>query len=153
MKGKVKPVPQGYHSVTPYLIVHAADEAIRFYIKAFGATEKFRMDGPDHRVAHAEIQIGDSRIMLADEAPAVKALSAKTIGATPVSLMLYVEDVDATFKAALKAGAIETRMVEDMFYGDRTGTVTDPYGHVWHLATHKEDVTPEEMQQRVMAAH
>jgi PhnB protein len=153
MKGHAKPIPKGYHTLTPYLVVHNAAEAIQFYKKAFGATEHFRMDGPDHKVAHAELQIGDSRLMLTDESPAMKALSAKTIGGTPVSLMVYVEDVDAMFKTAIKAGATETHKVEDMFYGDRTGSLTDPFGHIWHIATHKEDLTPEEIQQRMMAAH
>jgi PhnB protein len=153
MKTHVKPIPKGYHTVTPYLMVHDAAEAIKFYKKAFGATEQFRMDGPNHKIAHAEIQIGDSRVMLADEVPAMKAHSPKTIGGTPVSLMVYVEDVDAMFKTALKAGATETRPVEDMFYGDRTGSLTDPFGHIWHIATHKEDLTPQEIEHRMMAAH
>ena len=153
MKSHVKPIPKGYHSVTPYLVVHQAAEAIRFYTQAFGATEVMRMEGPDHKVAHAEIQIGDSRVMLADEAPAMKALSPRTVGGTPVSLLVYVEDVDRVFATALKAGATETRKVEDMFYGDRSGTLTDPYGHIWHISTHKEDLTPEEIQHRAMAAH
>jgi len=153
MKGQVRPIPKGYHTVTPYLVVHDASQAIAFYKKAFGATEKFRMDGPGKTIAHAEIQIGDSRVMLADEVPSMNALSAKTIGATPVTLMVYVEDVDAVFKTALKAGATQTRKVEDMFYGDRTGSLTDPFGHVWHIATHKEDLTQEEIQHRMMAAH
>ncbi|NTV75940.1 MAG: VOC family protein [Holophaga sp.] len=153
MKGQVRPIPKGYHTVTPYLMVHDASQAIAFYKKAFGATEKFRMDGPGNTIAHAEIQIGDSRVMLADEVPSMNALSARTIGATPVTLMVYVEDVDAVFKTALKAGATQTRKVEDMFYGDRTGSLTDPFGHVWHIATHKEDLTPEEIQHRMMAAH
>jgi PhnB protein len=153
MKGHVRPIPKGYHTVTPYLVVHDAAQAIAFYKKAFGATEKFRMDGPGNTIAHAEIEIGDSRVMLADEVPSMNYLSAKTIGASPVTLMVYVEDVDAQFKAAIKAGAKETRKVEDMFYGDRSGTLTDPFGHVWHISTHKEDLTPEEIQQRMMAAH
>jgi PhnB protein len=153
MQNHVKPIPNGYHSVTPYLIVHDADEAIRFYTQAFGAKVHFRMAGPDHKVAHAEIQIGDSRIMLADEAPQMKAFSPKTMGGTPVSLVIYVEDVDTVFKAGLQAGATETRKVEDMFYGDRTGTLTDPFGHSWHISTHKENLTPEEIQQRSMALH
>jgi PhnB protein len=153
MKGHVKPIPKGYHSVTPYLIVHQAAEAIRFYAQAFGASELLRMEGPDHKIAHAEIQIGDSRIMLADEAPAMKSMSPRTVGGTPVSLMVYVEDVDRVFSTAIKAGAKETRKVEDMFYGDRSGTLTDPYGHIWHIATHKEDLSMEEIQHRAMAAH
>ena len=153
MKDRVKPIPEGYHSVTPYLIVHDAAAAIRFYIKAFGATERVRMAGPDSKVAHAELQIGDSRIMLADEAPHVKAFSPKTVGGTPVSLVAYVEDVDAVFRTALAAGATETRKVENMFYGDRTGSLADPFGHIWHISTHIEDLTEEEIKQRSMAVH
>jgi len=153
MKNQVKPIPKGYHSVTPYLIVHNAKEAIAFYIKAFGGHELFRMAGPDGKIAHAEIQIGDSRIMLADEVPSMKAHSPRTIGGTPVSLMLYVEDVDTVFKTAVKAGGTTTRPVEDQFYGDRTGTLTDPYGHIWSIGTHKEDLTAEEIQHRAMALH
>jgi PhnB protein len=153
MKSQVKPIPKGYHSVTPYLVVDNADAAIRFYLKAFGAVEVFRMDGPDHKVAHAEIQIGDSRVMLSDEVPAMKIHSPKALGGSPVSLMIYLEDVDHVFKAAVKAGATVMRPVEDMFYGDRSGTVTDPFGHTWTLSTHKEDLTAEEIQHRAMAVH
>lgn len=153
MKSSVRPIPKGYHTVTPYLIVHDAAEAISFYMKAFGATELFRMAGPGNKVAHAELQIGDSRIMLADEAPEMKALSAKTLGGTPVSLLVYVEDVDKMFSTAIKAGAKAVRKVEDMFYGDRSGTLMDPFGHSWHISTHKEDLSPEEIEHRAMAAH
>jgi PhnB protein len=153
MKNQVKPIPNGYHSVTPYLIVHNAAEALAFYGKAFGAKEMFRMPGANNKITHAEIQIGDSRIMLADEVPSMQALSPKSIGGTPVSLMIYVEDVDTVFKAAIKAGGTETRKVEDQFYGDRTGSLADPFGHVWHIATHKEDLTMEEIHHRSMAAH
>ena len=111
------------------------------------------MDGPGGKIAHAEIQIGDSRVMLADESPEMNTRAPRSIGGTPVSLMIYTENVDTMFKAALKAGGIQTRAVEDMFYGDRTGSLTDPFGHQWHIATHKEDLTPEEIQHRAMAAH
>lgn len=153
MKGQVKPIPKGYHSVTPYLVVHDGAAAIDFYKRAFGAKEMFRMDGPGGKVAHAEIQIGDSRVMLADEVPDMKAFSPRSVGGTPVSLLIYVEDVDTVYATAIKAGGAATRPVEDMFYGDRTGCLTDPFGHVWHISTHKEDLTPEEIQHRAMAAH
>ena len=153
MKEHVKPIPKGYHSVTPYLVVENAAKALDFYKHAFGAKEMFRMDGPGGKIAHAEIQIGDSRVMLADESPEMNSRAPGSIGETPVSLMIYTENVDTVFKAALKAGGIQTRAVEDMFYGDRTGSLTDPFGHQWHIATHKEDLTPEEIQHRAMAAH
>lgn len=145
----VKPIPEGYHSVTPYLIVNDGAGAIDFYKKAFGAVETVRMGGPDGKVGHAEIRIGDSYVMLADESPDMGHRSAQSIGATPVSLVLYVEDVDAQFKQAIAAGAKELRPVEDQFYGDRMGTLVDPFGHVWSLGTHKEDVSPEEMNRRM----
>lgn len=145
----VKPIPDGYHSVTPYLIVNDGAGAIEFYKKAFGAVETVRMGGPDGKVGHAEIRIGDSHVMLADESPGMGHRSAQSIGATPVSLVLYVEDVDAQFKQAIAAGAKELRPVEDQFYGDRMGTLVDPFGHVWSLGTHKEDVSPEEMNRRM----
>ncbi len=145
----VKPIPEGYHTVTPYLVVHDGAGAIEFYKKAFGAIETMRMGGPDGKVGHAEIRIGDSHVMLADESPDMGHRSAKSIGATPVSLVLYVEDVDAQFKQAIAAGAKEIRPVEDQFYGDRMGTLADPFGHVWSLGTHKEDVPPEEMNRRM----
>jgi PhnB protein len=153
MKEHVKPIPKGYHSVTPYLVVENAAKALEFYKNAFGAKEMFRMDGPGGKIAHAEIQIGDSRVMLADESPEMNSRAPGSIGGTPVSLMIYTENVDTVFKAALKAGGIQTRAVEDMFYGDRSGSLTDPFGHQWHIATHKEDLTPEEIQHRAMAAH
>ena len=153
MKEHVKPIPKGYHSVTPYLVVENAAKALDFYKHAFGAKEMFRMDGPAGMIAHAEIQIGDSRVMLADESPEMNSRAPGSIGGTPVSLMIYTENVDTVFKAALKAGGIQTRAVEDMFYGDRSGSLTDPFGHQWHIATHKEDLTPEEIQHRAMAAH
>lgn len=152
MTAKVKPVPEGYHTVTPYLVIKGAAEAIEFYKKAFGAKELFRMAQSDGRVGHAEIKIGDSPIMLADEYPEMGHLSPQTIGNSPVSILLYVEDVDQVFKQAIDAGAKEDRPVDDKFYGDRSGSLVDPFGHVWHIATHKEDVAPEEMAKRAAAA-
>jgi PhnB protein len=151
MTSAVNPIPEGYHTATPYLIVDGAAAAIEFYKQAFGAVELFRMGGPDGKIGHAEIKIGTSPIMLSDEAPQMGALSAKTIGGSPVSLMLYVEDVDALSAQAEKAGAKVVRPVTDQFYGDRSGTFEDPFGLQWHLATHKEDVSPEEMEKRMAA--
>ena len=144
----VKPIPEGYHSVTPYLVVDDAEGAIDFYTRAFGAKEKFRMPMGD-RIGHAELLIGDSHIMLADEFPDMGHRGPKALGGSPVSIMLYVEDVDTTFKQALDAGATEKRPLENQFWGDRMGTLTDPFGHVWSLATTVEEVSPEEMQQRM----
>ena len=144
----VKPIPEGYHTVTPYLIVHDAAKALDFYKKALGARELFRMAMPNGRVGHAEIQVGDSRVMLADEFPEMGAKSAKAYGGTPVGLCLYVEDVDARFRQAVAAGATVERPVQDQFYGDRSGTLVDPFGHKWTIATHKEDLTPEEIGRR-----
>jgi PhnB protein len=149
---KAKPIPDGYHTVTPYLIVNGAAQALEFYKKAYGATEMMRFPGPGGKIMHAEIKIGDSPIMLADEAPEMGARSPKTIGGTPVSLLLYVEDVDAWASKAVAAGAKVQRPVQDQFYGDRTGTFEDPFGHVWSIATHKEDVSLEEMQKRAASA-
>ena len=143
-----KPIPEGYHSVTPYLVVDDASAAIDFYKRALGATEKFRMP-MGNRIGHAELQIGDSHIMLADEFPEVGHRGPKALGGTPVSIMLYVEDVDSTFRQAIDAGAMEKRPLENQFWGDRMGTLTDPFGHVWSLATHVEEVPPEEMQRRM----
>ena len=148
----VKPVPEGYHTVTPYIICKGASGAIDYYKKAFGATEVMRMGAPGGQIGHAEIKIGDSMIMLADEFPEMKALSPATIGGTPVSLMVYVDDVDSVFERALAAGGKQVHPLEDKFYGDRSGTLTDPFGHMWTLSTHKEDVPPEEMQRREEAA-
>ena len=148
----VKPIPEGYHSLTPYLIVDGAAEAIEYYKKAFGAIELFRMDH-EGKVGHAEMKIGDSPFMVADPFPQMGYRDPKGIGGTPVSLMLYVEDVDKIYKQAIEAGGTELKAVQDQFYGDRSGTLTDPYGHVWTVATHKEDVTQEEMDKRMAAAH
>lgn len=145
----VKPIPDGYPRVSPYLLLQGAAEAIEFYKEILGATERMRMEGPPGRVAHAEIQIGDSVVMLADVFPEMGHKTPKDLGGTPVTLSCYVEDVDATHAAALKAGATEDRPVETQFYGDRTGSFVDPWGHVWHVTTHVEDVSPEEMQKRM----
>jgi PhnB protein len=147
----VKPVPEGYHSVTPYLIIKGAAQAIDYYKKAFGATELMRFPGPNNTVMHAEIKIGDSVIMLADEHEAGLYRSPLAVGGTPVSLMVYVGDVDTVFNQAVSLGAKSTRAIEDQFYGDRSGNLTDPFGHVWTIATHKEDVSAEEMQRRMAA--
>jgi PhnB protein len=149
----VKPIPEGYHSLTPYLIIRGATEAIEFYKKAFGATELFRFPAPEGKIGHAEMKIGDSPIMLADEFPDMGYKGPQTLGGSAVSLMVYVDDVDATFTQAVGAGATVKEAVSDKFYGDRMGTVVDPFGHVWHVATHKEDVSVEEMQRRAKAAH
>ena len=148
----VKPVPEGYHAITPYLFCSDAAAAIDYYKKGFGASELFRHGAPGGKIGHAEITIGDSVIMLADEEPSVKALSPKTVGGTPVGLMLYVDDVDAVFKKALASGAKQVQALEDKFYGDRAGSLIDPFGHMWMVATHKEDVSPEEMERRARAA-
>ena len=152
MAGKVKHIPDGYHTVTPYLIVNDGVRALDFYQRAFGAKERMRMPQPDGRIGHAEVEIGDSRIMLADEFPEMDARSPKTVGGSPVSIMLYVEDVDAVFKQAIGAGAREVRPVADQFYGDRLGSLQDPFGHKWHIATHKEDLSLEEIKKRAAAA-
>jgi PhnB protein len=143
-----RPIPAGYHTVTPYLACGDGDAAIAFYKKAFGAQEKFRMAGPDGNIGHAEIAIGDSRIMLAGDHPAMDFLSPKSRGGSTVHIHLYVKDCDALTERAVKAGAKVVRKVEDQFYGDRLGTVEDPFGHVWHLATHVEDVPMAELRKR-----
>jgi PhnB protein len=148
----VKPIPEGYHSVTPYLVMKGAADAIEFYKKAFGATELFRMDH-EGKIGHAELKIGDSPIMLADENPEMGYLGPLAIGGTPVSLMIYVEDVDKIYPQAIAAGGVELKPLQDQFYGDRSGTLKDPFGHIWTVGTHKEDVTPEEMDKRMAAAH
>ena len=151
MAAAIKPIPEGYHSVTPYLILSNASEAIAFYKKALGAEEVLRLDGPGGRIHHAEIKIGDSRIMLADEHIEIQALSPKTIGGSPVSIHLYDEDVDAAVARAVAAGAKLIRPVADQFYGDRTGGIEDPFGHRWFIATRKEDLTVDEIQRRAAA--
>jgi PhnB protein len=152
MSKHVKPVPDGYHTVTPYLCLRNAGAAIEFYKLAFGAKEKLRMPGPGGKIMHAELQIGDSTIMLSDEFPEMSVQSPAALGGTPVSLLLYLENVDRVFGQAIVAGAREIRPLKDQFYGDRSGTLEDPYGHKWTLSTHIEDVSPEEMQRRMMAA-
>ena len=151
MSNNVKPIPEGYHTVTPYLVCNNASDAIEFYKNAFDASETMRMETPDGAIGHAEIMIGDSRIMLADEFPEMNALSPKTIGGTPISIMLYVEDVDAAFEKAVKAGATVVRPLEDKFYGDRAGSIEDPSGHSWHLASRKEELSVEELEDRMKA--
>jgi len=147
-----KAIPDGYQTATPYLIVKGAAEAIEFYKRAFGATEMLRMADPHGRVGHAEIKIGDSVIMLADEHPAMGYRSPRSLGGSSVSILLYLEDVDAVFERAVKAGAQAQRPVANQFYGDRSGTLEDPFGHVWTVATHVEDVPPEELKRRADAA-
>ena len=149
---KVKPIPEGYNSVTPYLFVKGAASAIDYYKNVFGAKERMRMPGPNGRIMHAELQIGDSIVMLADENPQMGAKSPETIGGTSSSLHVYVEDVDSTAKKAVSAGAKLVRPVKDEFYGDRIGTIIDPFGHMWSIATHIEDVSPEEMKKRMANA-
>jgi PhnB protein len=148
----VKAIPDGYHSVTPYLIVKGADRAIEFYKKAFGASERMRMEGPNGTVGHAEIEIEGSAVMLADEFPEMGYRSPRSLGGAGVSLHLYVKDVDGRFNQALAAGAKSLRAVQDQFYGDRSGTLEDPFGHIWTISTHKEDLSPEELQRRAAAA-
>jgi PhnB protein len=145
----VKPIPEGYHTVTPYLVMKDAARAIDYYKKAFGATELFRFPMPDGSVGHAEIRVGDSVIMLAEECPQMEYRGPKALGGTPVSLLLYVENVDARFEQAVAAGGTVMKPLANQFYGDRSGTLVDPFGHVWTLATHVEDVTPEEMEKRM----
>ncbi|HMC58599.1 MAG TPA: VOC family protein [Candidatus Solibacter sp.] len=152
MKNTVKPIPAGYHTATPYLVIKDAAKAIEFYKQAFGAQELFRMPKPDGTIMHGEIQIGDSRLMVADQSAMGGAHSPQSLNGTPVSIFLYFEDVDSVFKQAIAAGATETMPVQDMFWGDRYGRLTDPFGHQWHIATHKEDVSPAEMGKRAAAA-
>jgi PhnB protein len=148
----VNPIPEGYPRVTPYLSVAGAAEAIDFYGKILGAKERMRMPAPGGTIGHAEIEIGDSIIMLADENPDFGNTSPKTLGGTAVTLSVYVEDVDDVFKRAVDAGAKPLREVEDQFYGDRAGSFEDPFGHQWHVATHVEDVPPKEMEKRAAEA-
>jgi PhnB protein len=148
----VNPIPEGYHSLTPYLAVERAEEAIDFYKRAFGATERSRMPAPGGMIAHAELQIGDSLFMLSDPFPQSTVKSPKEVGGTSVGIFLYVEDVDAVMQQSVDAGATVTMPDEDMFWGDRFGTLTDPFGHTWSIATHKEDLSEEEMAARAQEA-
>lgn len=149
MQKKVKAIPEGHRTVTPYLAIRNGAKALEFYKKAFGATEAYKLMMPDGRLGHAEIRLGDSMVMLSDEFPEYGGKAPDTLGGSPVSIHLYVEDVDAFFKRALAAGAKERKPVMDQFYGDRSGQLEDPFGHLWWVATHKEDVAPQEMQKRV----
>jgi PhnB protein len=148
----VNPIPEGYPRVMPYLVVDGASEAIDFYTSVLGASERMRMDSPGGKIGHAELEIGDSLVMLADEHPEVNALGPRTVGGTPVAMMVYVEDVDAVFARALEAGAKEIRPLRNEFYGDRLGSFEDPWGHEWNVASHVEDVSPEEMEKRAAEA-
>ena len=150
---RIKAVPDGYHTLTPHLVVKGASQAIEFYKKAFGAEEIGRMPGPDGKsLMHAELQIGDSRLFLVDEFPEMDCRGPQTIGGTPVTIHIYVEDVDTAFSKAVAAGAQVRMPLADMFWGDRYGVLADPFGHAWSLATHKEDLTPEEIATRAQAA-
>jgi PhnB protein len=147
----VKPIPDGYPRVTPYLYIDGAADAIDFYVTVFGAEERMRMGGPDGKIGHAELGIGESLIMLADEHPEINVRGPKAVGGTPVAISVYVEDVDAVFEAAVEAGAKALRPLENQFYGDRSGMFEDPFGHHWSVATHVEDVPPDEMEKRAAA--
>ena len=149
----IKAIPDGYHSVTPYLVMRDAAKAIDFYKRALGATETFRFNAPDGKIGHAEIKVGDSVLMLADEMPDMGYRGPQTLGGTAVSLMVYVEDVDAQFQQAINAGAKVKQPVKDQFYGDRSGTLEDPFGHVWTIATHMEDVSEDELAKRAAATN
>jgi PhnB protein len=151
MMNNIKKQPDGYHSITPYLIIKGAAAAIDFYKQAFGAAEVLRMPRGDGRIGHAEVKIGDSVVMLADEFPEMQNVGPKTLGNTTVGLLVYVADSDATFEKAVSLGAKVLKPMADQFYGDRTGTLEDPFGHKWSIATHVEDVSPEEMQRRMSA--
>jgi PhnB protein len=146
----VKPIPDGYHSLTPYLVIDGAAAAMEYYKKAFGATELFRMEH-EGKIGHAEMKIGDSPLMLADLCAEQGHKDPKTLGGSPVGLMIYVDDVDTIYPQAIAAGGTEVKPLQDQFYGDRSGTLTDPFGHDWTVATHKEDVTPEEIDKRLAA--
>ena len=147
-----KPIPDGYHSITPYLVVQDGARALDFYQRAFGAKEVHLMNGPNGKIMHAELKIGDSMVMLSDEMPQAGTKSPQSLGGTTVGIFVYVTDVDSVFKQAVGAGAKAEMPVADMFWGDRYGKVSDPFGHQWSLATHKEDVAPQEMQKRAEAA-
>ena len=147
MSESLKIIPEGYHSVNPYLVVRNADRAIEFYKRAFGAEERFRMHGPDNKaIMHAELKIGDSVFMLTEESPDMKTLSPESIGGSPVSLYIYVKDVDSIFNQAVSEGATILHPVNDQFYGDRSGYLKDPFGHLWSIATHKKDLSPDELR-------
>ncbi|MFZ0406444.1 MAG: VOC family protein [Nitrososphaeraceae archaeon] len=147
MNATVKAIPEGHHTITPYLVVKNGAQAIEFYKKAFSAEECFRMNGPDGKsIGHAQLKIGDSLFMLTDEFPQMNSLSPESIGGSPVSMYVYVEDVDAVFNQAVSAGATVLNPVMDMFYGDRWGYIKDPFGHLWSIATHKKDLTPDELK-------
>ena len=141
-------IPDGYSSITPYLIVDDGEAALTFYKSVFGAVELMRIEGPGGKIGHAEIQLGESRVMLASEFPDLGAVSPTTVGGSPVSLLYYTENVDEVFARALAAGAVEERPVQDQFYGDRSGSLRDPFGHRWSISTHIEDVSPEELERR-----
>ncbi|WP_331767623.1 VOC family protein [Embleya sp. NBC_00896] len=144
----VKPIPDGYPQLTPYLCVDGAGAAIAFYTEIFGATERMRMGGPEGKIGHAEFTIGNALIMISDEYPEMSALAPKSVGGTPVTMHLYVDDVDATYNRAVAAGATVVQPLADQFYGDRSGCFEDPFGHRWNVATHVEDVPPEEIRRR-----
>jgi PhnB protein len=148
----VKPIPDGYPQVTPYLCVDGAKAAIEFYSNVLGARERMHMPGPDGKIGHAELELGDSLIMLADEYPEMGIRGPKAVGGTPVTISIYVEDADAVFDAAVAAGATSLRPVENQFYGDRIGQFEDPFGHRWSVATRVEDVPPDEMEKRAAEA-
>lgn len=145
----VKPIPDGYHSVTPYLVIDGAPAALEFYKSVFGATELMRMDGPNGTVAHAEIKIGNSPLMVSDEWPDMGYRSPKAYGGSSIGIMIYCEDADAMFAKAVAAGATVKKPLQDQFYGDRSGSVTDPWGHEWSIATHIEDVSADEIERRM----
>jgi PhnB protein len=147
-----KPIPEGYHTLTPYLAVDDAAEAIEYYRKAFGAKERVRMDAPEGKIGHAELEIGDSLVMLSDPFPQATTRSPKELGGTSASIFMYVEDVDAVVKKAVDAGATITMEIADQFWGDRFGSITDPFGHLWSIATHVEDVPPEQFEERMKAS-
>jgi len=149
---EIEKIPKDYHSITPVLIVKNGDEAIEFYKKGFGVEERSRMKGPDGRIAHAELKLGDSVFMLSDEYPEMECHSPKTIGGSPVSMYVYVEDVDSVFNKAISAGAKALDPVKDQFWGDRHGRLEDPFGHLWSIATHKKDLSEEEMKKAAEAA-
>ncbi|HMK58610.1 MAG TPA: VOC family protein [Nitrososphaeraceae archaeon] len=147
MTATVKAIPEEHHTITPYLVVKNGAQAIEFYKKGLGAEERFRMNGPDGKsIVHVQLKMGDSVFMLADEFPQMNSLSPESIGGSPVSMYVYVEDVDAVFNQAVSAGATVLNPVMDMFYGDRWGYIRDPFGHLWSIATHKKDLTPDELK-------